>query len=169
MTLVEEMRSRIRGDYGRWILVELYSGRWAAIWYLCPDDEGYCRLILSEEFFDADNPSFPTPQEALAEIIRAYEKEAGQVGEWMLSEEVNGRDVRKAKEDMSRYRSAEASTGRGTDGCRAECNIQLSLTVDRKLLAGLELVKANCGYGSLEEAALETLRDAVFGTARRIP
>ncbi|UEP39762.1 hypothetical protein LL998_34040 (plasmid) [Burkholderia ambifaria] len=98
----EELKSRIRGDYSRWVLVELYSGRWAPIWYACCDDEGYCRLILSEEFFDADNPSFPTPHEALATIIQRYEEEAAEVGQWVLSDEAHGNDIRRARNDMTK-------------------------------------------------------------------
>ncbi|MBU9679170.1 hypothetical protein QZM91_16580 [Burkholderia multivorans] len=106
LSLVDELKSRIRGDYGRWVLVELYSGRWAAIWYACRDDEGYCRLILSEEFFDAENPSFATPHEALAEIVRGYEDEASEVGPWVLSDEVHGKDLQRARDDMMKHQSA---------------------------------------------------------------
>ncbi|WP_124674387.1 hypothetical protein [Burkholderia cepacia] len=103
---VTELKSRIRGDYGRWVLVELYSGRWAPIWYACCDDEGYCRLILSEGFFDADNPSFPTPHEALAKIVQGYEEEAAEVGQWVLSDEAHGNDIRRARNDMTKRQTA---------------------------------------------------------------
>ncbi|WP_321853789.1 hypothetical protein [Burkholderia cenocepacia] len=106
MSPVEELKSRIRGDYGRWVLVELYSGRWAAIWYACCDDEGYCRLILREEFFDAENPSFSTPHEALTKIIQGFEKEASEVGSWILSDEAYGNHLRRAQNDMMKHQLA---------------------------------------------------------------
>lgn len=106
MSPVEELKSRIRGDYGRWVLVELYSGRWAAIWYACFDDEGYCRLILREEFFDAENPSFSTPHETLTKIIQGYEKEASEVGSWILSDEAYGNHLRRAQNDMMKHQLA---------------------------------------------------------------
>ncbi|WP_157379854.1 hypothetical protein [Burkholderia ubonensis] len=103
---IKELKSRIRGDYGRWVLVELYSGRWAAIWYACCDDEGYCQLILREEFFDAENPSFSTPHEALARIIEGYEKEASEVGSWILSDEAYGNHLKRARNDMMKNQLA---------------------------------------------------------------
>ncbi|HDR9473289.1 hypothetical protein [Burkholderia multivorans] len=102
----EELKLRIRGDYGRWVLVELYSGRWASIWHACCDDEEYCRLILSEKFFDADNPSLPTPHEALANIVQEYEEEAAEVGQWILSDEAHGNDIRRARNDMTMRQTA---------------------------------------------------------------
>ncbi len=68
----DELNSRIFGDYGRWVLVKLYSGRWAPVWYACLDMEDYCELILEEdEFFhdeprfdgDTANPSYPIARE----------------------------------------------------------------------------------------------------------
>lgn len=108
-TVVDELRSRIRGDYSRWVLVELYSGRWAAIWHACVDNENYCSAIISEEFFDERNPSYLTAQDAVAAIVVKIEQEAAEAGEWLLDAHAN--DIRRAQQDIQRYR-AEAITAR---------------------------------------------------------
>ncbi|WP_124572033.1 MULTISPECIES: hypothetical protein [unclassified Burkholderia] len=102
----DELNSRICGDYGRWVLVKLYSGRWAPVWYACLDMEDYCELILEEdEFFrdepcfdgDTANPSYPIAREALFAIIESLRNE---VAENPLMAEAFDEDIRKATRDL---------------------------------------------------------------------
>jgi hypothetical protein len=102
----DELNSRICGEYGRWVLVKLYSGRWAPVWYACLDMEDYCESILEEdEFFhdepyfdgEAANPSYPVAREALSAIIERLRKEAA---EDPLMAEVFDEDIQKAMRDL---------------------------------------------------------------------
>lgn len=72
----QNLKKRIKGAYGQWLLANLPSGRWAAIWHACLDDPQMPALILGEVdwFHDgADgrdpNPSHATRREALDYII----------------------------------------------------------------------------------------------------
>lgn len=83
----QELQARIRGDYGQWLLIELYSGRWAPIWHACAEQDEYCESILLEEqgdFFHDEpaydggkpNPTYRTAHEALEKIISDLAEEA---------------------------------------------------------------------------------------------
>jgi hypothetical protein len=78
---IDTLLLRKRGDYGPLALFELDLDTWAVIWQQCLDNEDACRSILSEDptWFNRGwgidgrrpNPTYPTQQEALAEIVRA--------------------------------------------------------------------------------------------------
>lgn len=62
--------------------------------------------------------------------------------------------------------NAERIEEPNTAGRQAATGQQLVLQPDSALLTALEKWKTLRGYGSVEEAALEALRDAMFGTLR---
>ncbi|SOE86976.1 hypothetical protein SAMN05446935_7514 [Burkholderia sp. YR290] len=105
----DELDSRVHGDYSRWKLVQLYSGRWAPIWYACFGMESYAEAILDEDegdfFHDKPmygreaNPLYLTAQDALAVIIRELEAE----GKRERMEEVFAPFIQKAKRDLRKH------------------------------------------------------------------
>jgi hypothetical protein len=84
-TLRSTLKKLIKADYGFWLLVHLPSGRWAAMWSACLDNDSMCESILTEdpEWFHEEplfkghrpNPSYATKEEALREIVSSIQSE----------------------------------------------------------------------------------------------
>lgn len=80
-----ELKKLIKADYGFWYLVHLPSGRWAAMWSACLDNDSMCESILTEdpEWFHEEplfeghraNPSYATKEDALKEIVSSLQRE----------------------------------------------------------------------------------------------
>lgn len=62
--------------FGQYTLVKLLSGQWASVWTACFDDERYCESILTESFFNDNNPKYPTKNDALKKIVSLLQDES---------------------------------------------------------------------------------------------
>ncbi|MFX1695847.1 hypothetical protein [Paraburkholderia sp. A1RO-1] len=115
-TAVEELKTRIRGEYGEWKLVELYSGAWAPIWYACFELENYAYAILeeSEEFFNDEplfedhtpNPTYRTAHEALEKIVDGLQEE---LLNHPSQDAYYSKHIRNARRDLRAYRAKDDS------------------------------------------------------------
>lgn len=117
------LRHRVDGDYHRWMLVHLPSGKWAAVWHECFNDERRCEMILSEsdEWFSEEpvaggkaNPTYTSRAGALQAIIEGFEEEFSHSP---LMDDVFEPYIAQARRDLLNA-SASADAGTSTNGPR---------------------------------------------------
>jgi|SRR5471032_1055899 len=84
---VSTLNRLIKARYGNWLLVQLPSSQWAAVWAAVLNDEDMCASVLDGTWFHAENPTFPTRAGALRRIVEGIEREMGN------TRDPNGREV----------------------------------------------------------------------------